>query len=307
MSCGTENIQLEPVDVYIGKNQAQKQKITCLADVSSSLNNKYFLIYDETGERMYVWFNVGAAGVDPALAGYTEIEVAIAVNATAQQVAAALQAALDAKTEFVATVSGKVVEVTNAAIGYATQAHDADIEASRTLFAFDMVVVGDTMEKVGMLDGDVELSGLSQEPLDVTAHQTGTTKLAQLLTGAGSPELAINLKEVTVDRIKKMRRYTSGEHLPVGQGSTPLVGGGLRGQFKPVLTTRVVLHPVSKEFADHSRDVCLWKCSVDLDTMTFSGENVLTLPVTVKANYDCSKPSPVSVWAYGDWTQVEAP
>jgi hypothetical protein len=74
---------------------AQALTIECSADVSSSLNNTYFLI-SSTTTNYYVWFNVGGAGTDPAIGGRTGIQVAIAVNSSATVVATALAAALTA-------------------------------------------------------------------------------------------------------------------------------------------------------------------------------------------------------------------
>jgi hypothetical protein len=306
MSCGTENIVLEPMDVYIGKNQVQVQKVTCVADVSSSLNNKYFLLYEPAGTRRYVWFNIGGAGVDPALSGYTAVPVTAAVNASASTIATAVQVAIDALAEFTATVSGGVVTITDVTEGYAPAAHDAQATISQTAFAFELVTVGDTYEKIGYLDGDIEIGNLSGAPVDITTHQTGATVVGQLLSSSGNPELSFALKEVTTAKYKKVRRYASGEFVPVANGSTSLVGAGRLGQFKAPQYTRIVLHPVSKDAADKTRDYCFWKCLLDLDSVTFSGENVLTLPVTAKAFEDCEKPSVVSVWSFGDWTQVEA-
>ena len=96
---------------------AQIQKVTTVADVASSLNNKYFLISSTTVDY-YVWFNVGGAGVDPALVGKTGVAVAIAANATANVVAAAVQSAVAALSSvFTATVSTNQVTITNLVAG----------------------------------------------------------------------------------------------------------------------------------------------------------------------------------------------
>lgn len=102
---------------------AEVTSITCTADVSGSLNNKYFLInsaLDAIG--YYVWFNVNSLGVDPAVSGRTAVPITLATNATAAQVATAVAAALDALAAFVSTSSGAVVTVTNASTGSTTDA-----------------------------------------------------------------------------------------------------------------------------------------------------------------------------------------
>jgi hypothetical protein len=107
--------------------QAEITSITCVADVSSSLQNKYFTI-NTSGDavRNYVWINVGGSGVDPAPAGLTGIAVAISANATASTVATAVASAIDALAGYVATASGAVVTVTNASTGGATDAADVN-------------------------------------------------------------------------------------------------------------------------------------------------------------------------------------
>lgn len=307
MNKNTKNIMLEPVDVYLGRDLKQIEKITCLgSSVAASLAGKYFFLFDKLGEKFAVYFEVNSIGAAPVMADATKIKVTIAdEGATAAQVATALAAALAADASFTGTVSsGKYVTVNHTAIGYAPQGVDS--VAAPTGFAFEVIQTGDTMDMMGYLEGNVSVSGLSSAPLEVSAHQTGSTPIVQLLTGAGSPELSFNLLEVTAAALKKLRRYSTGEYIPEGEGATSLVGGGLKGQFQAPMTTRAVLHPVSKDLADKSSDVAFWNVTVDIDSLEFSGESVKTLPVTIKANHAADKPRAVSVWAYGDWTQVES-
>lgn len=307
MNKNTKNIMLEPVDVYLGRNLKQIEKLTCLGSTAEkSLAGKYFFLFDKDGTKYIVHFTVAGAGAVPVMADATMVPVALDENPkTAAQVATAVAAALAAKTAFTATTSlGKYVTVNHTGIGYAPQGMDS--VAQPTGFAFEVTQTGDTFDLMGYLEGNVSVSGLSSNPVDVNAHQTGSTSILQLLTGAGSPELSFNLLEVTPAALKKIRRYSSGEYIPEGEGATSLVGGGLKGQFQAPLSTRAILHPVAKDLADKSTDVAFWNVTVDIDSLEFSGESVKTLPVTVKANHAADKPRAVSVWSYGDWTQVEA-
>lgn len=302
MSCGTEGVKIEPMDVYIGEDQAQVEKITCVeSTVAASLNNKYFLLYDGT-TRFYVWMNVNATGTDPALTGYTGIEVSLGANPqTAAQVATAVKTAVDAEAEFTATVSGNIVTVTHVANGYNAFAHDS--QAAKTGFAFGVTTVGDLFEKIGLLDGDISITGLSRNPVDITAHQKGASVLGQIFTSSGNPEISFSLKEVSLDKYSKILRYAGGKFLPVANGSTEVIGGGSYGLFQSPKFTKIVMHPVRLGLADKSNDYCFWKCTIDLDTLTFSGENILTLPVNAKAFEDCDKTPGISTWMYGDWSQ----
>ena len=100
-------------------------ELTYRADVSGDLNNKAHTLSAPEGDY-YVWFNVNAAGVDPALTG-TGIEVALATNSTADAVASAVQSAVDLLTPFGASVNSNVVTVTNATGGDVADAADVDI------------------------------------------------------------------------------------------------------------------------------------------------------------------------------------
>lgn len=307
MNKDTKNIMLEPVDVWLGRNLKQKEKITCLGSTAEkSLAGKYFFLFNKLGAKFLIHFTVEGAGAVPVMADATLIPVALDANpSTAQEVATAVAAALAGNTNFTGTTAlGKYVNVEHTAIGYAPAGMDSTVQP--TGFAFEVTQTGDTFDLMGYLEGNVSVSGLSSAPVDVKAHQTGSTSILQLLSGAGSPELSFNLLEVTPAALKKIRRYSSGEYVPEGEGTTSLVGGGLKGQFKAPIATRAVLHPVVKDIADKSSDVAFWNVTVDIDSMEFSGESVKTLPVTIKANHAPEKPAAVSVWAYGDWTQVEA-
>lgn len=71
--------------------------VTCAADSSGSKNSTWWKFYsagDVAG--FYVWYNINAAGVDPAPAGLTGIEVAGATDATAATLATATIAAINA-------------------------------------------------------------------------------------------------------------------------------------------------------------------------------------------------------------------
>lgn len=300
---GVENVKLEPVDFYLGNDQAQVEKITCVEDNADSLDGKYGFFYDKDGNKHYFWFNTsGGAAVDPAIAGYTAHVVAITTGDSANAVATALAAVLTAVAGFDATASGYVVTLTHTGIGYALNSHDAQADADKTGFGFKVTTVGDTYASIGLLDGDVSVSGLGRNPVDVTAHQHGTQILGQILSSGSNPEITASIKEVTSENMQKLLRYSSGAYLPVG-GSQALVGGGSLGVFGSPLSTKAVLHPVRLDAADKSEDLCFWKASLDLDGVTFSGENIMNLPFKMKAFKDTTKPKAIDTWVLGDWSQ----
>lgn len=100
---------------------AEVTSITTVADSAGSLNNKVFFIYGASGVGYAVWFNVNSAGTDPSIPGFTSVAVALATNASANDVADGLYAALDALSDFTSpNPAANVVVVTNAAAGART-------------------------------------------------------------------------------------------------------------------------------------------------------------------------------------------
>ncbi len=87
--------------------------VTVAADTAGNRNNTYFVFYTAGNNRgYYVWFNINAAGVDPAVAGLTGIEVDGATGATATTLGGAARAAISASSAAAyVTVSGATSHV----------------------------------------------------------------------------------------------------------------------------------------------------------------------------------------------------
>ncbi len=100
--------------------------VTFAADVSGSKNSTYFN-FSSAGDAhlYYVWFNINSAGVDPAPAGRTGIQVVGATGATAATLATAAIAAINLVTVGYVTASagssGHVI-LTNVQYGDSTDA-----------------------------------------------------------------------------------------------------------------------------------------------------------------------------------------
>ena len=115
------------------------QTIQPVADSSGSLNNTYFLLESQTGNKYAMWFNVSGGGSAPSVPGYTAEEVDIATNDLAATVGAALRNAINALNgglDFTASGSSTVTVVNNTA-GTFTPASD-----NNTGFAFAVVAPG---------------------------------------------------------------------------------------------------------------------------------------------------------------------
>jgi len=119
---------------------AEVTKVITVADSSSSLNNKYFLINavetDTTKHvgyktvQYYVWMNVGSAGSDPSVSGATGVEVTFSADANAAAVATAVSNKINELSGFSTAVSSsgganKLITITNANVGAVTNASDA--------------------------------------------------------------------------------------------------------------------------------------------------------------------------------------
>jgi hypothetical protein len=291
------NVKIEPMVVTWGEDIAQVQKITTGADVSSSLNNKYFFIYSATGS-FYVWLNIGGAGVDPNPAGdHVAIPATAAANATASAIATAVQTALDGHADFVATVSGNVVTVTNAAVGYASQAHDGN-----SGFVFNLVTQGFTGYEIGCVEGDIELS-VSQDLEPITCHETGTSVRGHIEKGK-TVEATVTFKETHKANIKKLLTQAGGSYLPAVANSTEIAGWGTAKQFQNTfaMAMKLSLHPKRLPTGDKSEDFVFWKAYGQLESLNFSGESIMNIPVTFHVYADEAKHPAVQYFAYGDTT-----
>ena len=109
-------------------------KITTTADSSGSLSGRSFFINaieaDSTTDvgfkivEYYVWIDVDNGSSDPSISGKTGVEVNISANDTANTIATAVKNALDALSNFSASVSTNEVTVTNANRGSVVDALD---------------------------------------------------------------------------------------------------------------------------------------------------------------------------------------
>ncbi len=109
--------------------------VTMRADSGGDLNSKHWLL-DIPNQGYYVWYNINAAGVDPAIAGRIGIEVAAATDAANTVVATATATAIDLITGIGATPATADVELRNDDMGAVPDAVDGDVGG-----AFSVAVV----------------------------------------------------------------------------------------------------------------------------------------------------------------------
>lgn len=304
MAISTQNIKIEPCKVLFGEDVMQRELITCVADVAGSLNNKYYLFYTPAGAKHYVWLNVNSAGTDPAVSGGTAHEVAVATAATAAVVAAAIAAVVGAVAGFDATSDGAVVTVDHTTAGQAMPATDG---AAPTAFSFEVYRYGDVEEDLGATDGELEVS-LESNDVEVTSHQTGSEILDHINTGS-NVGISVTIKETSVSQFRKVFLGRGDMTMPKGTGVTPaalVMGWGTQRQFKNLKarSRKLRLHPIALPDANKSRDLTFWKAFPDMESLTFSGEDLFMIPVPFKIYNDESKNPKLSKLVYGDSSQT---
>ena len=118
---------------------AEVTVVTCVA-ASAMTTSDYFLINTINGAgavvENYVWFQIDAAGADPAPGG-TGIEVDILSGDDADGVATKLKTKMDAEGNYGAAVATSVVTITNANAGAVVDASDVN-----TAFTFAITTQG---------------------------------------------------------------------------------------------------------------------------------------------------------------------
>ncbi|MDB4491648.1 hypothetical protein N9260_01360 [bacterium] len=112
-----------------GAAVAHVEDVTCVADVTDSLNGKFFQLNDDVGS-VGVWIDTDDSGTTiPGGASALDrgIEVTgVVTDDSAADVATAVAAAIDADSKFSATADAGVVTVTHATAGHRSDGADGD-------------------------------------------------------------------------------------------------------------------------------------------------------------------------------------
>lgn len=297
-----ENIKIKPS--YMTWENQKVFSVGTVADVSSSLNNKY-ITFSSTTEDFYAWFNVGAAGTDPAPAGKTEIEVAISANATAAAVATALAAAIDAHAEFHAVVSPCSPTKVLVQVKIAGAVTDAANAAGMSSPGFTVTTErqGAKLE-VGFIDGDIEV-GLTEDLLDVTSHQTGTQIIQALRTGRNIGNITVAMKETDAAKLKAIIETSGQEYTPAGGTAVSAWGSEDSKAFATISTDcrKLVLHPITNADTNYTEDMAFFRAYPLLTGLVISGENPRIMNVEFKILPDELLVEEARQFVYGDHTQ----
>lgn len=306
---GVENIKVEAMKVVYGVDTAQKEKVTIRSGIAkASLAGKYFHLYAVSLagviSKHVFWFQVTGTDVAPSLSDATLHEVDISDSGidTIAEIATELALAINGLAEYNATSSNNVIEVTHAVVGYAPSAHDAKASLLKTNFGFEILVQGDKEDELGCIEGDIEVA-FEESFIDVTCHAEGATPVAQLKNGVSSVEVTLNLQETTKEKLKKMFVKSGGSFIP--DEGTEVFGMGTFKNFENMFkyATKLRLHPVRLLDGDRSEDYTFHKAIPNLTGLTFSGENVFTLPITFKVYPAEGIDSRVNYFSIGDGSQ----
>jgi hypothetical protein len=295
MSCaGVGNIKIEPVNVTW---EIEEQEVFDFdGQTASGLGGKYVELWNAAGTAFYAWFDENNTDADPAVSGKTEIEVDYAASATASAIATAFASAVGAATGFNATASGTEVTVVRTAVGEVT-----DSTEGNTTITVTKCQDGGSFD-LGLLQGDVEVS-FEVTLLEVKAHQSGTTLLAELRQGTVSG-ITLTMQETHAAALKEMfANVSGGTDTPSGGTEVFGVGTSRIGTNTIQQARRLILQPTALEDSDYSRSLCFWKAYPQPDSLVFSGENPQTLSVKFKTYKDDALPEAINIWAFGDYTQ----
>jgi hypothetical protein len=292
MSSTVGNIKISPINATW---EIEEQVcVDMKGAVAADLQDKYFNIYD--GVSTYnVIYDVDATGiVSPG--GGTDIEVDVLTGDSVATILGNTQTAIEAATGYNGRLEDTRLFLTlDTTISVASDAADVD-----TGFSVDVVSKGGFVD-LGLLEGDVEPS-FSEDKLPVTAHQTGTSILAELRQG-NNAEVTLVLKESSNGLYKEIFGAGGADFTPAA--GTEIFGWGDSKQGANTITNarRLRFHPVALPDTDRSEDLTFWLAYPNPDSIVFSGENFNVLNVTFVTYLDLGKPKEVRRFCFGDSSQ----
>ena len=293
MSASASNVKIVPVDVTW---EIEEQVcVDFVGAVAADLNGLHFNLYDEAGTEYNVFYDLDAAGTPNPGSG-TGVEVDVATGDSVASILSDTQTAIEAATGYTGRVDDTRLFLTLDNTGkVASDAADVD-----TGFAVAIVNKGGSTY-LGLLDGNVEPS-FTEDLLPLTAHQFGTSVLAELRQG-NNAEVTLALKEST-NALYQEIFGAGGSTFTPGAG-TELYGWGdsKQGANTIVNARRLVFHPVINDASDRSEDLTFWLSYPNPDSIVYSGEDFKLLNVTFKTYLDLGKPKAIRRFAFGDSSQ----
>jgi hypothetical protein len=290
MSCETQNFKLEAVYPRWGKENVVK-----VVGAAALTGGEYFLISDQTVDY-YVWAEVSGAGADPALAGKTALKLELPASYTVAQLNDEIIDVLD--------TTGKKFYVSEAADQTYVCIETLDIGAPKTAasagtsgFTVTTLTAGISVDLGATADG-VEIT-METSLFDIVPNQNGTLLADQIMQGA-NVSCSLGLIQVSKDKLEQIVGGGVGDVLTVG--TDKLIGFGTSKNFQSTFqyAGRLILHPVRLASNDRSEDANLMKCLPVMDSISYSGTDLLTLNLSFSGLPDQVKSSKVKLFAWGD-------
>lgn len=297
-----ENVVLEPVDGFFGAQH--RVAFTCIADVAGFLGGKHIKFSTKAG-KFYIWWSHNS-GVDPAPAGYTEIEVSTVIigdsaAVVAQKTAVVVNAAAAVNLFHAQNVLG-VLTLEAALIGAPVEA--ANIATST--FTLALKKLGFELELGYFEPGEISV-GLDEELFDVKSHQTGSQLLDQIRTGVTAGPITLNLIEAITAKLKTLLEKGIGTSVTPSGGTAVTGVGSLAGskQFKNATADggKLVLHPTKNAVDNYVDDLAFWLAYPKLNALTYDGESQKKIEVEFNTYLDQSKLNEANIFVLGDHTQ----
>jgi hypothetical protein len=294
INANQRTIQLEASDAFWGTKQCRSWET--VADSSGSLDGTYFdlnIIDNQFNEVLgYVYFNT-----DPAISGKTGYLASIAVDATADEVAQAIETALASENVKVSVSANKVI-IENKVLGKIT----AETDSGSTGFTQEVLIeaLGGYLGKTAQ--GGVEIS-LETQTIEIKSDQTGEITLDDIAIG-NAVSAEVGLLELSEERLQAIIGGVAGDnHTP--SGGTTLTGFGESRLYQSLASIggQLILHPIRLEDTDKSRDVSFHKSAPLPQSINYSGQDPQVLQVTFKPYLDESVNESINLFSIGDWTQ----
>lgn len=299
MTVREEKITVKPMNVVWGRRH--KFQATTVADVADSLNGKYFTFEVPDADLLPIkfapWIDTNA-GVAPVVAGATLVQINSNTGDTATAIAAQIVVDLNLNATFaanaIASSVGAVVTITAKRPGAVAAA--AVGTSTFTLLALQVGFGRD----LGATNGGIEVS-FNSDMTDVVADQLGTQILDKIIT-ATNLEIGMTISELTKENWELLLGQVIGE-VYTG-GVTDVTGMGESKRFKNMsqYAGEMVLTPIGA--TDKLENMHFWKVYPNIDTVSFSGQDLNQMSLTWGVLRDTSKPKEINLMVYGDGEQA---
>ncbi len=304
MATEQQKFFFEAADAYFGTPHCRL--ITTVADSGGSLAGTYFELNGiqpaatASDEYFSEFLGYIYTGTDPALSGRTGLEYTIANDATAEEVAQAIQTAIEGDVTFDAlfsvSVSGAVITLENKYEGAITAEADGG-----SGFTFKVANEG-LGTFLGRTADAIEVAFTTNAEV-VNTNQGAANKEDEIYTGS-DVTATLNLVEVTTPLIESIFSAAIGDKVTVG--SADIVGVGEARLFESLAARkgRLYLHPRRLDNNDKSKDLCFVRSAPKPQTLNFDGTALQQLSVQFDGYLDRNVDERYNLYIIGDWDEA---